>query len=269
MTEEGREAQSELVPAAAGEPDWVAASMRMALAELRLYFETAFDFTRGPVKFAAAWVSSARRALNPLAFLATSVAIYGVVKIIGERVSNSGAGSRPLWQEAALAVAPYISYALTGVLAHMLLRLLGSRRKLSSTVAMALYASAGPGFGAGLLITLVVVGARIALHVPLGVPFGAAGAPRWAMLAAMSMVLFAFAAFLVPLALALMGLHRIRRLKVLTALAGAIVATALLAGTLVQAGLKPISYTLLQPQLVFLWSRDAHGHRRLNFDLWF
>ena len=102
-------------------------------------------------------------ALNPLAFLATSAALLGVVlqacdALIGGADDNSLVMNILHWLE------PYALFALFGLFAHLSLR----RKRARSSVAMALYAGAGPATMCGPVSILLVTALRLEMHQPTG-----------------------------------------------------------------------------------------------------
>src|SRR5437868_2595935 len=70
----------ELPAARQQSPDWIAKAIRNAGAEVKLVLQTAWGFAKHPGRFASLWVEGRQRALNPLAFLATSATALGVTR---------------------------------------------------------------------------------------------------------------------------------------------------------------------------------------------
>jgi hypothetical protein len=66
-----------------------------------------------------------------------------------------------------LAIAPYVYYAEIGLIAHLILRIGGSQRRWTSSVAMAFYAGATFHISATMLIYLIGILATVALRPPM------------------------------------------------------------------------------------------------------
>lgn len=111
---------------------------------MRLFLRTAYDFTTRPMRFAVEWSSGQRHALNPLGFLATAFAVAGPANVLFAHLVRASDQSSSLMREALGALAPFAYYLALGALQHGVLRLFGSRRRLSDSCAMALYAGGGP-----------------------------------------------------------------------------------------------------------------------------
>jgi hypothetical protein len=131
--------------------DWVAAGLRQARDELRLFLVTARDFSFEPESFAEQWASGRRQALNPLGFLATAFAIVGPAQAVALHLLHGHEDGGALLSNALGAVLPFVYYLALGTLQHFVLRLFGSRRRLSDSCAMALYAGGGPASAATLM----------------------------------------------------------------------------------------------------------------------
>jgi hypothetical protein len=142
--------------APSGSPDWIADSVRSALGELLLFFRTAAAFTLRPGRFAKEWVGGRRRALNPLAFLATSAALLGGLRALFHGAFPASDDGGGLTGQIADAVAPYLHYAALGVIAHFVFVLCGSRGvRLRESLAVALYAGGGPAALADIAVAAV------------------------------------------------------------------------------------------------------------------
>src|SRR5689334_20079986 len=132
----------------ADSPDWVREALRRSRNELFAFFRTAVQFTLSPTRFAREWVSGGARALNPLAFLATSLGGMSFVILLAAHVSHHVApasGAPPSLVEELLGnLGPFAYYLLFGVLEHAALWLFGLRRPVRDACAMALYAGGGP-----------------------------------------------------------------------------------------------------------------------------
>jgi hypothetical protein len=142
-------------PTVATPPDWIAEAWRVTVADVRAFLQSSVALLRRPRQFAARWATGQSRALNPLAFMATSAAVLGVAQAL------IGLGSGNTLAAAALAVAaPYAHFGWLGLLAHAALRLLGSRQKLRVSLGVALYVGGAPA----LAFTLVLYGVSVAMY---------------------------------------------------------------------------------------------------------
>ena len=194
-------------PVPPAEPAWLADAVRKTKDELRRFVETAWACTRHPAQFASEWASGTRQTLNPVGFLATSAAILGPWRNLFLRWSALLPADASLLGQLYESIQPFILYAALGFLCHPVLRLAGSRRRLSSTVAIALYVGGGPAAAAELVqwpmilllkrtLGITWIGPR-ELHSPLAVLF------------ALFFVL-AFLVYFVVFARGLAGLHGLR-----------------------------------------------------------
>jgi len=105
-----------------------------------LYARAVWECTVRPRAFARTWVTGEASWLNPLEMMAISVGLLSVTDrlLVGEA---HGAVLTTIWGS----LAPYVKYTLAGAVAYPLLRRRGGARGVSSTIAMAVFAGAGPG----------------------------------------------------------------------------------------------------------------------------
>ena len=218
-----------------GAPDWPRDAAARAWEEARLFARTAAGFSVRPGKFTQAWADGEIVALNPLGMLATAAGLVGGANNLLARLVGHDGGSSSLLEDLLAACAPFAHYALLGALCHLLLLLTRSRRRLRDSVAVALFAGAGPSA----IATVLGVAIGGALWLGAGSPqfvrgglFATLHGPAHTVL--LLVAVSGFAAFLVPLALSLSALHQ--RPLALTALA--------LGATLIAVG---IAFGLLPP----------------------
>jgi hypothetical protein len=174
--------------AAEVEPTWIRDLLAFWAAEVRLFLHTLGQFVRAPHAFGADWAEGRLRVINPAAFLAATwplllPADYGLQHLLGwDHRRNVGLGI-----EVARALKPYLLVVPASLLIHAALRLGGSRRRLSSTLAMMLYGVALVALG-----WVIGLGACYLFKAPRAIIFVISGAAAmWT-------------------ALALAGLHRVR-----------------------------------------------------------
>jgi hypothetical protein len=123
-----------------GEPRWIRDGLRLWFTEIRLLFVTLWTFVTAPRRFGAEWASGKLVAMNPVGVVLASATVllpadYGLQRVLGwDRRPNVS-----VWIELARASRPYLFAALTGLVVHLVLRALGSRRLLSTTVGLLFY----------------------------------------------------------------------------------------------------------------------------------
>jgi hypothetical protein len=111
-------------------PDWIREAWRLTLADFRAFARTAATLVAHPRRFAAAWAAGRERALNPLAFLATSAAVLGGAQaLLGHTASVEQAKPHlPHAVIVAVGVFLYVGYAaVVGTLGAALVGAHGSR----------------------------------------------------------------------------------------------------------------------------------------------
>ncbi len=146
-------------------PDWIRGALRQTARELGEFVATGLAFSRHPGRFADEWYRGEREALNPFGMLATAAAIVAsahqflppIALALVKSARPTGDEDDSLARQLLAAVGPFAHYALLGALAHAVLRAGGSTRKLRGSLGVALFAGAGPGFGAYLLIYLAAM----------------------------------------------------------------------------------------------------------------
>jgi hypothetical protein len=194
---------------------WLADAWRVIRNDLIAYARTTVDVSLRPARFAAEWSQGQRRALNPVAFLGTALAVSSPIFLAFAYLA--GQDQRGSLWNAFLAdqVAPYIQYAGLGLLAHGLLRLLGGRQSLLGTLAIVLFAGGGPAMLADLLtLPFDPILARAAASEDTPVTLAL-------ILMSTASVAAANLAFFVTFARGLAGLHGVQTWRPLVALAGA------------------------------------------------
>ncbi|HEY2513268.1 MAG TPA: hypothetical protein VGI39_20510 [Polyangiaceae bacterium] len=203
------------------EPDWIRQGIRSALGELREFFVTGYAFARQPGRFAREWASGGRHALNPAAMVATAASLRFVLTLAQTAIGGDAGAEKAegFAKELVDAFGPHLHYATLGLIAHGLLRLSGPTRRVSSSIAMAMIAGAGPAFFAESLLRPLL--AAFPLH--------AGAIVEGALLAGACATMAAFA-WTVGAALA--GLHERRRSWALVAVGMAFVVTGILFGAL-------------------------------------
>ena len=213
-------------------PDWVREAVLRTWDEARLFAQTALRFTTRPGRFAREWATGAQTALNPLAMLATAAGMVGSANNLLSRVSGTASGGDSLVGDVLAAGAPFLHYTLLGLGCHAVLRLFGSQRRVRDSVAMALFAGAGPAA----LVNLLIDALGALLYLEAGRPpllpgglFATLHGPLRELLVRFSEA--GFGTFLVTFGLALAALHQ-RKAATVLALFLTLVAAGVLFGLL-------------------------------------
>jgi hypothetical protein len=128
----------------APDPKWPEDAARAVAHEVASYAKVVALIARHPRRFAADWADGRIKALNPLAFLLNALAVLGPWRALWARVLDPNAPATPIWFELAKPAFPIVLNSMVTTLAHGGMRLLGARRPLRSSVALALYVSGGP-----------------------------------------------------------------------------------------------------------------------------
>jgi hypothetical protein len=105
-----------------------------------------------------------RRAMNPLGFFASSLAVIGVLGQLDRFWSAPGEGQPSFLKDALEAMGPYLHAVVLALLIHALLRARGSRRPALDSVAAALYAGGIAQVAASFFLALL----QAAFRRPLG-----------------------------------------------------------------------------------------------------
>lgn len=123
-----------------GEPSWAGDAARLWLDETRLFWATAIAFVRHPHRFGEEWTAGRARAMNPLGFLAVCWPIllpidYGLQRLLGwDRRPDVNFAV-----DMARAARPYLFLIPTVLMLHVIFRVLGSQRRLLTTLGLLLY----------------------------------------------------------------------------------------------------------------------------------
>jgi len=143
---------------------------------------------------------------------------------------------------------PYVLYIGLGLFAHLALRVLGSKRRLRTTVGVALLAGAGPGtvVALGLVVPTVVAVARFGSLSTL-----VAHLPLWGQLTLAAYVMGIYFYSMALFKLALAGAHGLPRWKGLLAGTFAVIAMGIVCGRLESTSVAEIIHLDLGPHMSF------------------
>jgi hypothetical protein len=125
------------------DPPWPREAYLALAHELRGWVQALIAVTRAPRRFGANWADGVTRPLNPLAYALNGLALSGPVKAIIVRLVGIGTDELPLWADVVKPLIPWAYNLLMVLPIHAGLRMLGSRRRLRTTVGAHFY-SGGP-----------------------------------------------------------------------------------------------------------------------------
>src|SRR5580698_6115041 len=105
--------------------NWAREAIDAALDETRGYLSTAWGFARHPGVFSAEWAAGERRAMNPLGFFASSLAVIGVLGQLDRFWPAPGESKPSFLRDVLEALGPYVHAVALALLIHLLLRARG------------------------------------------------------------------------------------------------------------------------------------------------
>jgi hypothetical protein len=213
---------------------WLREAFERIVAESRLFFSTFLSFLAHPGRSVRDWRSGERRYMNPLAFAAAAAGVYWAITNVVSAVWPVGEADSAnlLSEQITSAIGPYVHYGLLGIAMHLALLALGSRQRILGSIGAAFFVGGSIGTLTSLVLTSLArwyahMHATTSLELQSGdilpvVVFGGS---------VISYVLICLA-----LARALTALHKIARWKVGVAAFFAVVATAVLFGSVIPDG---------------------------------
>jgi hypothetical protein len=235
--------------------DWIRAAAVASLNELAAWAGTLRAVCRRPSRIGRQWGSGEAATLNPLAFLATSAALLGLV-VQGCYALVGDSGSQSVLADVLHWLQPYALFALFGLLAHLPLR----RKRARSSVAMALYAGAGPATVCGFIGVLVATAVRLLAHDPTGNLIEGPSAVSPSLQQLLNVLTWAVLVwFWLSLTAALAGLHGVRYWRSALAVLSAQVALSLALGLVLRHRLADAGSPFL-PTLLLGFTRQGSGH---------
>lgn len=134
------------------DPPWLRDAVRAVGHEVAAFARTLWAIVSSPARFADDWAAGRRHALNPLAFLLNALAVLGPWRALWARLLDPNAPATPLWWELAKPIYPIAVNVSVTALFHLLLRPLGARRPLRSSLAIGMYVTGGPSSIMNILI---------------------------------------------------------------------------------------------------------------------
>jgi len=155
-----------------------------------------------------------------------------VARALLDLVVGRSAGAQGLLEAVRDGVAPFAHYAVLGALCHVVLRATTrSRRKLSDSIAMSLFAGGGPGVASTLIVYVAGVAVWILAGRPDVVHNGLLGSlPPYAARPLLFIAYAGYALFLATLLLSLRALHGVPVWQAALALAAAVFVLGVLFG---------------------------------------
>ena len=192
----------------AEEPRWVLELWSQLTRKVGPFASTAVGFVFRPKDFVTRWSSGESPAMNPFWFAASAAAVVAtlqsaLLQVLGAK-EHAG-----LVESALKTLAPYAYYVEIGVAAHLVLYLLGSRRRLGSSVAMALYAGGTMATLGQLLVLVTLAGYQIFA--------GASDAPPGLEMTLTIALMLSFGAFYTWFATAMAVLHDVGPVRMFAA----------------------------------------------------
>jgi hypothetical protein len=188
---------------------------------------TAWAFIRHPGRFSQAWVAGQQEAMNPITFIGAAAALLiFAMRAVGAMTDRPFAPT--FFSQLRLALAPQLYYAQYGLVAHLVLRMMGSQRRWTSSVAISLFA--GAIFPT--LAMLLSFGLILWVHLTSGLlpdvpPIQAF--PPWARILALTLVVGGFSGFFFTFSWALGAMHRVSVARMTVALLAAQLVTGVVA----------------------------------------
>ncbi len=214
------------------ESRWAVEAAHAAGEELRLYGATARALLRSPRRFGQAWGDGELRALNPLGFAGTTLAVLATLSLVKHALPGGVSQNDDGRVLAALltAAGPYLHLATLGVLSHFVIKPWRRRRSLLGSVGLALYAGGVASLLTQVIMTLVVCVVPSMRGDVLRLDL--ASAPRLQVALVMMALLPSFLLFVFLLGRALGGLHRLSSFITVAAVLAAFFATGFIFGHL-------------------------------------
>jgi len=126
------------------DPQWTRDAARAIGHELAMFATTLWAIVSAPARFADDWATGRRHALNPLAFLFNALAVLGPWRALWARLLDPNPPTTPLWFELSKPLYPIVINVTVTGLVHLILKPLGARRPLRSSLAIGMYVSGGP-----------------------------------------------------------------------------------------------------------------------------
>ena len=134
---------------------WLHEAIARVRLELATFFTTFAAFGFQPRSAAVTWQSGDRVFMNPLGFAASAAGAYwAIVSALVVLWPIADAESTDtLAAQLTSAVGPYVHYGLLGIVMHVVLRLLGSRRSLLGSIGIAFFVGGSIGTATALLLS--------------------------------------------------------------------------------------------------------------------
>jgi hypothetical protein len=229
------------------DPHWLSEALSIPIVDrIRTMGAALWFFAHAPYRFGEAWFRGTAVIPNPLVAMAASMSVLAILGQEIRRALVKEPGAHTILSSVAETLGPYVMYVGTGLVAHLVLRALGSRRRLRTTIGMTLLAGAGPGTVLALGITVPPV--LLVRHYG-SVDAMQAGIPMAARTAVVVAVLVLYFGFLAVFQLGLAGAHGITRWKGVVAGTVAVIAMAFVCGALEHTSLWPHLVGSMGPHL--------------------
>jgi hypothetical protein len=244
------------------DPHWLRDALALPfVAKIRTIGRAVWFLLRAPRAFGEAWYRGERDIPNPLVAMTAAVSILTVLGQETRRLVNKDEPPHSLFSSFLETLGPYAVYIAIGIVAHGVLRLLGSRRKLRTTVGVTLLTGAGAGTLLALGIALPAIVAVRLLGMPSTLSNGLPNAGQAVLIVLFTLMYFYF---LAAFELALAGAHGLPRWKGIVAGTVAVFVVAYACGAVEHAA-PGDTLGALGPHLSLYF--DRHGLKRFGFML--
>jgi hypothetical protein len=217
-------------PEGQSDPHWLREALAIPFVEkARAMVAALWLFMRAPWVFGDSWNRGTAKIPNPLVAMAAAVSILTLLGQESRRALDKDPTPHTLLVTLSETLSPYVMYVALGFIAHFVLRMLGSERKLRTSIGLSLLAGAGPGTLAalGLVVPGVLMVARYGSTANLS-----SSAPLPARVAFGIIASAAYVYFLFLFDLGLAGAHGLARWKGIAAGKIAVIALAFGCGAL-------------------------------------
>jgi hypothetical protein len=211
---------------------WIPAALAQLGTELLRFGRTLAAFLVRPAQSAASWAAGTLTPMNPLGFVATAAGVYWAVVNGLAAVWPVAGPPAGVGDQISSTIGPQVHYGLLGVTLHVVLRVLGSRRPLAGSIGVSFYV----GGSVGLLVATFMSGVTQYFAHSRGTATLFLASGDVVPLSLLAAAVVSYGVVLLALSRAMHGMQSMPIWKALTAVAAAVVITALLFGSILPEG---------------------------------